>query len=116
MIEQHPRVAGGSHLQFLGREDELVVDLLDRRAPGEVGMGIDHAGHQRAAPAIDDKVGCDIACRQIASHYGGNPLAIDQHSARERRTATAVEYADIADECPHLLPPRMAPHLTRRLP
>ena len=105
MIEQHPRVAGGSDLQFLGRKDKLVVDLLDRRTPGEMGMGIDHARHQRAARTINQAVGCDIARHLIAGHYSGNPLAIYQHSAQVRRTATAIEYADIADECPHLLPP-----------
>jgi len=101
MVEQHASIAPGGDLQFLGRQDELVIDFLDRAAPGQMGMGVDHAGHQRRALAVDHHVGLGRIDRRLVAQNVGDAIALDHDRAGEGRTAGPVENRNIADQLPH---------------
>ena len=101
MIKQHPGIAPGRNLQLVVRQDELVIDFLDRRTPSEVGVRFDHAGHQCAALPVNHEVGSAIGELARVGRNAGDAITIDQHRAIGRDQLFAVKNADVADQCPH---------------
>gem|GEM_PF-6970446 len=64
-------------------------------------MGVDHAGHQRRALAVDHHVGLGRIDRRLVAQNVGDAIALDHDRAGEGRTAGPVENRNIADQLPH---------------
>ena len=101
MVEQDARIAPGGDAHLVGRQDEFVIHLLSGGGPGEMGMGLDQAGHQGLAGSVDDEVGGACLIVGAVIEDGGDALAFDEDAGRPERSAAAVEQADILDENSH---------------
>jgi hypothetical protein len=101
MVEQNAGVTPGGDLQLVGREDELMIDFLDRASPCQMGMRIDHAGHHSAALTVDHDVGVDGINGGVIMQDRSDMVAFDKDRARDRRAARSVEDHDVTDQLPH---------------
>ena len=101
---QHARVGAVEHRLGDAHRDQ---DVLFRRQAREgrvrrrvgiadVAVGLDEAGHQRRAGAVDHP---RLVARQAAAALNrDDALALDQHVCRKRRGATAVENRGAGDQ------------------
>ena len=109
MIEQDAGVAARCHVVFVLLQDELVIDLLDRRSPGEVRVCIDEAGHERPAFAIDHLICIGKIGADLGTHNLRDPVAGNENRALIARGTCSVENPNVLNQGTHSI------HSRRRL-
>src|SRR5579875_1270631 len=96
MIEDGLGIVRGDEDMVFDRRHEGRHDAIDGAGESQMRVGLDETRHQGAALAVDD-LGTRRGDPLAALRHGLDALALDQHLARKRRRAAAVEDRHVAD-------------------